>query len=168
MVPEHDVEGIEIRRDVRPYRFRFKDYFKGFEKCAAVREVFGEETEAVLDKVEIEFYSHKRGYMGVSDEDGCLFVSVHHLKNGEERVLYLDVVHELVHIKQFMDGKPLFDPDYEYVDRPTEVEAYRITVKEARRIGMNDKEIFDYLEVEWIDEKAHQRLASRVGVKFRG
>ena len=29
--------------------------------------------------------------------------------------------------------KELFSPGYDYVDRPTEVEAYRYTVKEAKR-----------------------------------
>jgi hypothetical protein len=46
------------------------------------------------------------------------------------------------------------------------VEAYEIAVEEARRLGMNDSEIFDYLHVEWISHDEHKRLASRVGIKI--
>ncbi len=53
---------------------------------------------------------------------------------------------------------------YSYVDRPTEIEAYEIAVEEARRLGMKDDEIFDYLHVEWISHDEHKRLASRIGI----
>jgi len=42
----------------------------------------------------------------------------------------------------------LFDRKYSYVDRPTEVEAYKYTVEEARNLGMKKEEILDYLKVE--------------------
>jgi hypothetical protein len=104
--------------------------------------------------------------MGVSDEDGHLLVSSYHLKNSEARVLYLDVVHELVHVRQFMEGKKLFSSEIEYVDNPTEVEAYRHAVKEAIRIGMSDIEIIEYLKAEWIENEAHKRLVKAVGIEF--
>ena len=82
------------------------------------------------------------------------------------KILYLDVVHEFIHVKLFMAGKNLFDEDYEYVDRPTEIEAYQITVDEAKKIGMDNDEIFDYLQVDWIDDESHKRLAKTVGIKI--
>ncbi len=160
------MEGIKIRRDASAQRFKFKEYFQGFEKCSAVIEIFGKDTEKVLNNVTIEFNSRRNGYMGVSDVDGHIFISTYHLKNSNEEIIYLDIIHELFHVKQFMEGRDLFDPNYEYVDRPTEIEAYLHTVKEARRIGLDDKEIFDYLETDWIDNNAHKRLASHVGVKL--
>jgi len=114
----------------------------------------------------VEFFSFKFGYMGVSDVDGHILISTHHLNNSDFRVLYLDVVHELVHVKQFMDGKQLFSSEFEYVDSPIEIEAYIHTVKEARRIGMSDEEIKEYLKVEWIDDEAHKRLVESVGLKI--
>ncbi len=54
---------------------------------------------------------------------------------------------------------------FEYVDRPTELEAYRHTVKEARRLGMSDEEIVDYLKVTWLDEEEVRRLARTSGSK---
>ncbi len=35
-----------------------------------------------------------------------------------------------------------------YVDRPTEIEAYQTTVAEAKRIGMTDEQIIEYLKTE--------------------
>jgi hypothetical protein len=67
-------------------------------------------------------------------------------------------------VKQFREGKELFDETYEYADRPTELEAYRIAVKEARRLGMGNDEIFEYLKVTWLDENEVRRLAENLGV----
>ena len=49
---------------------------------------------------------------------------------------------------------------------PTEIESYDITVKEAKRLGMSDKEIIDYLKVEWITAEEHKKLAAHVGIAF--
>jgi len=157
--------GVEMNRDVKVTLHRFTDYFKGFEKIEAVREIFGEETEKVLSNLKVEFYSSRRGYMGVSDQDGHILISAHYLKNGDEKDLYLDIIHELVHVKQFLEGKELFENRWEYVDRPTEIEAYRHAVKEARRLGMTDKEIYKYLKTEWMTEDDLKKLADAVGVK---
>jgi hypothetical protein len=48
----------------------------------------------------------------------------------------------------------------------TEIEAYAIAVEEAKRLGITDDEIFDYLHVEWISDDEHIILASRAGVHF--
>jgi hypothetical protein len=156
--------SVEIPRQVPTTKHRFLDYFKGFENLQAVRETFGDETDKILRSLEVEFFGSKFGYMGVSDEDGHVLASADYLKNGNWRDIYLDVVHELVHVRQFREGKELFDESYEYADRPTEVEAYRHTVKEARRLGMSDREIFEYLKVTWLSDSEVKQLAKNVGV----
>ena len=65
-----------------------------------------------------------------------------------------------------MQGKELFDPRYDYVERPTEIEAYRYAVKEARRIGLSDEQICCYLKTEWMSEYDFKRLAESVGVSY--
>jgi hypothetical protein len=80
------------------------------------------------------------------------------------KVLYLDVVHELFHVKQFMEGKNLFQNEFEYVDSPIEVPAYEFTVKEAKRIGMSMNEIVEYLKVEWVTEEQHARLVKTLAL----
>lgn len=89
-------------------------------------------------------------------------MSSEYLRTGDERYLYLDVIHELVHIRQFIEGKELFDSRYSYVDRPTEIEAYSAATREAERIGMKKEEILDYLKVEWVSEEEFQRLLRAV------
>jgi len=157
--------NVVIPRDVKVTLYKFTDFFKGFEKIDVVREVFWDETEKVLNELKVEFFSSRWGYMGVCGEDGHIMVSVYYLKHGDERDIYLDVIHELVHVKQFMEGKELFDDRIEYVDRSTEIEAYQITVKEARRIRMTDDEIFNYLKANWMSSDEVRKLARTLGVK---
>ena len=69
------------------------------------------------------------------------------------------------YIRQLREGRELFDARYEYVERPTEVEAYRYTVKEARRLGLSDERILEYLKTEWMSTEDLKRLAKAVDVK---
>jgi len=156
---------VRIPRNVKIAMFSFTEYFKGFEKVAAVREIFGEETEKALGNLKVEF-AGIRGYMGVSEIDGHLIVGARYLNEGDPVDIYLDIIHELVHVKQFLEGKELFDSDYNYVERPTEVAAYRHAVKEAKRLGMDDGRICEYLKTEWMSDDDLQRLAKTVGIKL--
>ncbi len=142
----------------------FKDYFKGFEKVEAVKGIFGERTDEILKNLKVEFIWF--GYMGVDNTDGHLFVNGKYLNGGNKTDIYLDVVHELCHVKQWMDGKELFDEKYDYVDRPTEIEAYRYTVQEAKRIGLNRKRILEYLKTEWMTEEDLQKLVKNMDLSF--
>ena len=141
----------------------FADYFKDFDKVDAVRGIFGERTEEVLHnlKVELTWFG---GYMFVNSSNGHLVINARYLNSGDKVDIYLDLVHELCHIKQFMEGKELFDSHYDYVDRPTEVEAYRYTVQEARRIGLSNERICQYLKTEWMSDEDLKRLAKAVNV----
>ncbi len=143
----------------------FLDYFKGFEKVAAVRGIFGDKTEEVLRNLKVEFIWF--GYMGVDNTDGHLLVNERYLNGGDKTDIYLDVVHELCHVKQWMEGKELFDPRYDYVDRPTEVEAYRYTVKEAKRLKLTDEQILRYLKTEWMSEEDLKRLVKNMDVDLK-
>lgn len=154
---------VTIKRGVDSGTFKFKEIFSGFEQLDAVKVTFGRKTNQVLEELKVEVFSQK-GYMGVSDEDGHIFASQYYLNEGEPWSVYLDAVHELVHVRQFKEGKELFDSAYAYADRPTEVEAYRITVEEARRIGLDEQEIFAYLEVPWMTKAEHLRLARACNV----
>jgi hypothetical protein len=133
----------------------FTDYFQGFENVEAVRRVFGDETEKVLARLKIGFISNRRMYMGIRDHDGNLAVGTYHLRHSPRLILYLDVVHELFHIKQWMGDKEWFTREHEkfmgdfklYYSSPLEVPAYKHTVREAERLGMTPTEIVGYLEM---------------------
>ncbi|MFH0748790.1 MAG: hypothetical protein V1915_02570 [Candidatus Bathyarchaeota archaeon] len=156
--------NVKILRKVTIPLYAFIDYFKGFEKVEAVKQIFKDKTEEVLLNLKVEFNSG-RGYMGVSDADGHLRVSVNYLRNGDLVDIYLDVIHELVHVRQFMDGKKLFDENFKYVDRPTEIEAYHHAVDEARNLGMNEEQILDYLRTDRRTDEDLYRLAKNLNVK---
>src|SRR4030067_147167 len=156
---------LHITRLIRvgPTRM-FMESFKDFQNVAAVKGIFGEKTEEVLRNLKVEFIGF--GSMGVDDSDGHLLVNARYLKTGDKTDIYLDIVHELCHVKQFMDGKELFDPKYDYVDRPTEVEAYLYTVQEARRLGLSDQRILEYLKTEWMSKEDLVKLARHVNVEW--
>jgi hypothetical protein len=141
----------------------FIDFFKGFDKVKAVQGIFGEKTTEVLSNLKVEF-SWLKGYMYVDGSDGHLVISKAYLQSGDKTEIYLDLIHELCHVKQFMDGKELFDPSYDYVDRPTEIEAYRYAVQEARRLGFSEERLRCYLRTEWMSDDDFERLAKSVNV----
>ncbi len=141
----------------------FIDYFKGFDKVDAVKRIFGEKTTEVLSHLTVEF-SWLGGYMYVDGSDGHLVVNKAYLNSGNKVDIYLDLIHELCHVKQFMEGRELFDPRDDYVDRPTEIEAYRYTVEEAKRIGLSEDRICQYLKTEWMTNEDVQRLIKAVNV----
>ena len=103
--------------------------------------------------------------MGVSEIDGHLIISADYLSKGDTVDIYLDVIHELVHVKQFLEGKELFDHNFEYVDRPTEIEAYRLAVQEAKKLGLDDGRICEYLKTEWMSDNEFRRLAESINIK---
>jgi len=156
--------GVVINRDAPIGSFPFKEVFGGFERVAAVKFIFGSDTNMVLSALQVDI-EDGRGYMRINDEKGSVIVNTKYLKEGDENHLYLDVVHELVHIRQHMEGKELWDKRYAYVDRPTELEAYRLALNEARRIGLGEREIVDYLKVSWVTDEEFGRLLMTLGVK---
>lgn len=141
----------------------FTDYFKDFDEVEAVRGIFGERTAEVLRnlKVDLTWFG---GYMFVDSSNGHLVVSARYLNSGDKVDIYLDLIHELYHVRQLMEGKELFDPRYSYVQRPTEIEAYRYAVQEARRLGLSDERICEYLKTEWMNDRDLKLLAKALNV----
>jgi hypothetical protein len=145
--------------------YPFTEYFKGLEKNVAVNQIFGERTEEVLHTLKVEF-TWMGGYMWINRTNGNLVVNSRYLNKGNKIDIYLDLIHELVHVKQFREGKKLFDEKYRYIERPTEIEAYRYTVEEARRLELNDDQICQYLKMDWISQEDLKKLAKSLNVKY--
>ena len=156
--------GVCIERNPAVGRNPFLRVFGGFEKVRAVRAIFGHRTAEVLGNLSVEV-TNGRGYMRINDEKGSIVISAKYLKEGKEIDVYLDVIHELVHIRQHHEGKELWDKGYKYTDRPTEIEAYKAAVKEARRLGLSEEQVVEYLKVEWIPEAEFRSFLENVGVK---
>lgn len=103
----------------------------------------------------------------MSEEDGRIFIAQEYLRNGREIDIYLDIVHELVHVKQYREGRYLQDASRPYAERLTELDAWKATVKEARRIGLTEEEISEYLFADFItDQETKQKLADALGISL--
>jgi len=98
------MKPIIIRKTTKPTR-HLTDHFKNFEKVQTVQQIFGNRTQNVLTNLPIEF-TDTTIYMKV-DYNGDLLINPHYLKTGESTHIYLDIIHELIHIKQVMNGKKL-------------------------------------------------------------
>jgi len=68
----------------------------------SVREVFGSDTSEVIRNLKVEFCTNPFGFMAVSHKDAHLIISRWHLKNSDFQTLYLDLIHELFHVGQWM------------------------------------------------------------------
>jgi hypothetical protein len=94
----------------------------------------------------------------------CIVVGAGHLRESSDLMLFMDIFHELCHVVQRRDGANLWEPGLGYVERPTEVEAYRFVVREAREFGVAEPFLREYLKVEWITDDEHRQLLQKLGV----
>ena len=157
--------GFAINRNLGEGFYGINQVFSELHDLKILQKVYGDKKSLIsaLDNAKVRIVDSKY-YMYVDDTDGCIVVGLKHLTQADERTLYLDIIHELVHVKQLMDGRDIYDERYSYVDRQTEIEAYHVVVDEARKLGMTDNEIMDYLKVDWVSEDELKRLANQLGV----
>ena len=160
---------VKINRKIEPGRYKISDVFPSIQNDRMMLEIFGSMNiiNEVLEKIHINLVDFPH-YMNVNNDDGTINVGLGHLRNSEPEVLYLDILHELYHVKQHREGTDLYPQGIAYVDRQTEIEAYQFAVTAARKIGLTDKDILDYLWVEWISPRDNAKLAKRLNVTVEG
>jgi hypothetical protein len=162
------VKGFRAARQIGLGEHRFSDVFTGLDDSPTLLRMFGTKVSMTRMtrhlKVKVEDFDWG---LWLERETGTVCISRRYLQGARLSFLYLDVIHVLVHIKQFLEGRELYDQAFEYVDRPTELEAYRNTIDEARRMGMNEDEILRYLRVDSVDDTELGKLIERIGVKAR-
>ncbi len=155
---------LRIRRDTKDGYHRLLDVFEGFEDCPAIDMVLKGKREILRDaRVRI---GPSPQYMRVLEEDGCISIGRDYLRHGDPVHIYLDLIHELTHVRQHREGLPLYDERHRYIDRPTEIEAMNMTVAEARRLGLSEEELGRYLGVPWIGEDEYAELLEKLGVRW--
>jgi hypothetical protein len=156
---------FRIQRGLDPGQYRLANVFVDIRTYGVLHVIFAdaEEIDGVMErtKVLVANWPHE---MCVDNDNASITIGLKHLRCASDEFLYLDIVHELCHVKQHLQGRNLYDRSKAYVDRDTEIEAYEITVQEARRIGLNDDAIAHYLRVTWITPEEHKRLLGRLGV----
>jgi hypothetical protein len=156
--------NVKISKNIKESRCKFMCNFRGFDEIEVVRGLFGDETTDILAGLEVEF-TNETVYMRVSDSDGRLMINPDYFLEADFTDIYLDVIHELVHVKQFLEGK-CSDSRTSYVERPLEIEAYGITVAEAKTIGVSENEIIDYLNSELVNAEELKQLAVALGIEY--
>ena len=154
-------DSIKINRKAGLGTHLFLDVFPGMHRLKILKEIFGRSTEKTLKSLEISIKPYP-GYAWIDVKKGRINLSWPYLKTGSDEYLCLDMVHELVHIKQLRKGMDLFDKRYSYVDRPTEIEAYKLVAEEAKKLGMDRKELEKYIIVPWISRTEFKRLMDRI------
>lgn len=156
---------INVNRKLEPGKYKIPQAFPDLREDPMMVEIFGsvDAVNETLDTINLNLMDVPH-YMNVNNDDGTINVGLGHLRNSEAEVLYLDILHELYHVNQLKEGVDLYPKGVAYADRTTEIEAYAFGVKVARKIGMTDKEILDYLWVEWISPDENKVLARRSGI----
>ena len=109
------------------------------------------------------------GFRMVESLEDEIVVSRAYLANGRRMDVYLDIIHEFLHILQRKQGRDIWPSRrIPYVDRPTEIEAYAFSVAEARRLGVPESYLRKYLHVTWVKKTEYLRLLRHLGVNSRG
>jgi len=156
---------FRIHRRVEPGQYRLVELFWDIRTYGILPAIFAdaEEIDGVMAHTKV-FVVDRLSEMFVDNDDGSITIGLTHLRQASDEFLYLDIIHELCHVKQHLQGRNLYDRSKAYVDRETEIEAYQVTVQEARRIGLKDEAIANYLRVSWITPEEHKRLVRRLDV----
>jgi hypothetical protein len=156
---------FRINRRLESGQYRLEDVFTNIRTYGILHAIFAdaEEIDGVITNTKV-LVVDKPNEMFVDNDDGSITIGLAHLRRSSKEFLYLDIIHELCHVKQHLQGRNLYDRSKAYVDRETEIEAYEVTVQEARRIGLNEDVISNYLRVAWITPEEHKRLARRLDV----
>ena len=141
--------------------YQLTDVVKGLENSVALNKIFGHKLKAILNSTIVNVVS-KPWQIWVDRETKIITINKNYLFHSDKSILYLDFIHEMVHLWQIANGKNVFDRSFKYVDAPTEIEAYRYTIEDAKRIGFSKIDIIDYLKVRWISDQEHLRLVKAV------
>jgi hypothetical protein len=174
------------RRNTPPGRYPLLEVFRGLEQTIpfqkypgddrAIRALAGRTWAHVYDGPGWMYVAPRKtppevrsaGFQMVESADEEIVVAVSHLANSPAMDVYLDIIHEFLHLLQRAQGRELWPGEkFPYVDRPTEVEAYAFSVCEARRLGVPDRYLREYLRVTWVPASEYRRLLRNVGVSAR-
>ena len=120
--------------------------------------------ETLLDSAFVEI-TKGEGFCFVNVENPespviVLFESYY--RKGHPLDLYIDLAHELTHLRQHSEGKELWNHEFHYVDRPTEIEGYAVAVEEGVRLGMTEDDIIRHLSNPWLSPAETARLRENI------
>lgn len=152
-----------VQRRLHPGAHPFLSLLPRAEESPALRRIAkgGADPAKLLASAEVEICG-RQGYAFVDVQAPHIVLSSWYYETGEPRDLYLDLLHELTHLRQIGEGFDLWDERFDYVDRPTEVEAYAVAVEEGRRLGMSPEDVREHLSNPWMTAADVERLLGHV------
>ncbi len=117
--------------------------------------------ESLLDNARVRI-EQRKGYVWVDDDVPAIILVEDYYKRGRALDLYLDLIHELTHLRQLAEGRNLWDETRPYVERTTEIEAYAVAVEEGFRLGMTEPQIIRHLSNPWMTENDVRGLRENI------
>jgi hypothetical protein len=105
-----------------------------------------------------------RGYIWIDDELPAIVLVERYYQKGSALDLYLDLIHELTHLRQLAERQDVWDERFPYVDRPTEIEGYAVAIEEGLRLGMSEDEILQHLSNPWMTSAEVRRLRQNIAL----
>jgi hypothetical protein len=115
----------------------------------------------LLDNARVRI-KQREGYCYVDVIIPAIVLSEEYYRAANPIDLYLDMAHELTHLRQLAEGQKLWDHSLHYVDRPTEIEGYAVAVEEGLRLGMTETEIMHHLSNPWLNDSEIARLRKNI------
>jgi hypothetical protein len=99
---------VKVNSDIQNGTYSIEEIFVNLKTVEILLKIF--ETKEALDdvfkntNVIVDDTVH---YMHVKNDDASIVIGRNHLRNSEKKILYLDIIHELVHVKQQRQGLDL-------------------------------------------------------------
>jgi hypothetical protein len=158
-LPEYALVLRTLDSGLHPYRL----LLPRFEESPAARRVEspGVPLGPLLDSARV-MIKPGEGYLWVDTRIPAIMLIEQYYREANAVDLYLDLAHELTHLRQFAEGRNIWDHSLHYVDRPTEIEGYAVAVEEGIRLGMDEDEVIRHLSNPWMSDAEVARLRANI------
>ena len=158
-IPDYAVVNRALDCGMHPYRL----LLPRFEESPAARRI---ETPAIpigplIDSARVKIKKGE-GYLYVDVKIPAITLIEDYYRRANPLDLYLDLAHELTHLRQLAEGRNIWDHSLHYVDRPTEIEGFAVAVEEGIRLGLTEEQVIQHLSNPWLDDDEVDRLRKNI------
>jgi hypothetical protein len=158
-LPEYALVNRTLNCGLHLYRL----FLPRFEESPVARRI---ETPAIplgplLDDARVKIKKGE-GFCYVDVKIPAIVLIENYYIRGNALDLYLDLAHELTHLRQLAEGRNIWDHSLHYVDRPTEIEGFAVAVEEGLRLGMTEEQVIQHLSNPWLSDDEVDRLRRNI------
>ena len=158
-LPDYAIVVRTLERGLHPYR----SLLPRIENSPAVLRIESPTTPIgpLLDSARVQI-RHREGFCYVDVKIPAIVLSEDYYFRANPVDLYLDLIHELTHLRQLAEGENIWDHSLDYIERPTEIEGYAVAVEEGIRLGMGEDEVIRHLSNPWMSDEEVARLRANI------